>query len=87
MKYVGIGVLVAALLALNFVVAQTNPPTAPTSQGCFEVYDMVGETPILLNKCTGASWWYDNGFESDYSYSGNSGGQVRDRAWRVIKRQ
>ena len=62
MKYVGIGVVIAALLALNFVAAQTNP-SASTCH--YEIVGVSGQGAFLLNPCTGDSWYYDSGVSYD----------------------
>ena len=37
---------------------------------------------MLLNTCTGESWWYDSGYEG---YGG--GGQVRPQTWKKIVKE
>ena len=86
-KLVLVAVAVACLLAgwltgggNHVVTAQTVPAPVPLPSECYTVYDMIGDSNILLNECSGESWWYDDGYESE-------GGQVRPRSWRTLQRE
>ena len=80
-----IAVLVGVVCLLVGLMAGENwsveAQAKPLLVECYEVYDLQGDDTILLNKCSGASWWYDNGFEG---YGGD--GQVRPQTWkRIVK--
>lgn len=72
-----VGVALIAFLVGWFVGA--DPPAsaqvepAPEERMCFEIYDPSNQAELLLDRCTGDSWWYDDG-----AYSGT------EPQWRRI---
>ena len=77
-------VVVLFVLAVTWFVttaAQTREE-APEEREChFEVYfDPSGTVnPVLLNQCTGSSWWGDPGLDLE------TGVPLRNPAWRPIE--
>lgn len=77
---------IAGLLVGWTLQAQMEPQDPPPldlmeKHNCrFEIVDIPDAGPeILLNQCTGESWWYDRGSESTDSFR-----RDRPRAWRPL---
>ena len=62
-------------------------PETPTTDCAFTVVDIAhhgDRGKILLDECTGDTWWYDNGWERTGDFEGD---YLRSAVWRLISRE
>lgn len=67
--------------------SQSTPTTEIPSNGCFVIYPYPYEGyRFLLDRCTGDSWYFDDGYDLNYENPGE-GGQNRPQTWRRIRKE